>query len=54
MKPKKTPQEKRQRDLFRAALSDIIDPSHGLVKFIIDGFISLSALYLTQAIVVQK
>jgi len=32
MKPKKTPQENRQRDLFRAALSNIIDPNHGLVK----------------------
>jgi IS5 family transposase len=32
MKPKKTPQENRQRDLFRSALSNIIDPSHGLVK----------------------
>ena len=32
MKPKKTPQKDQQRDLFRAALSSIIDPSHGLVK----------------------
>ena len=32
MKPKKTPQRNRQRDLFRSALSNIIDPSHGLVK----------------------
>ena len=32
MKPKQTPQKDRQRDLFRAALSSIIDPSHGLVK----------------------
>ncbi len=32
MKPKKTPLKDRQRDLFRAALVNIIDPSHGLVK----------------------
>lgn len=32
MKPKQTPQINRQRDLFRAALSSIIDPNHGLVK----------------------
>jgi IS5 family transposase len=32
MKPKKTPQKDRQRDLFRAALSSIIDTRHGLVK----------------------
>ncbi len=32
MKPKKTPQENRQRDLFRTALSNIIDPNHGLLK----------------------
>ena len=32
MKPKKTPQKDQQRDLFRAALVNIIDPSHGLVK----------------------
>ena len=32
MKPKKTPQKNQQRDLFRAALSSIIDPQHGLVK----------------------
>ena len=32
MKPKKTPQKDRQRDLFRASLSNIIDPNHGLVK----------------------
>lgn len=34
MKPKKTPQENRQRDLFRSALSNIIDPNHGLVKLL--------------------
>ena len=32
MKPKKTPQKNRQRDLFRASLANIIDPNHGLVK----------------------
>ena len=32
MKPKKTPQKDRQRDLFRAELTNIIDPNHGLVK----------------------
>jgi IS5 family transposase len=32
MKPKKTPQKDQQRDLFRAALLNIIDPRHGLVK----------------------
>ena len=32
MKPKKIPQKERQRDLFRAELSNIIDPNHGLVK----------------------
>ena len=32
MKPKKISQKDRQRDLFRAALDNIIDPSHGLVK----------------------
>ena len=32
MKPKKTPQKNRQRDLFRSQLSNIIDPRHGLVK----------------------
>jgi IS5 family transposase len=32
MKPKKTPQKDRQRDLFRSQLSNIIDPRHGLVK----------------------
>jgi len=32
MKPKKTPQRNRQRDLFRAQLSNIIDPRHGIVK----------------------
>ena len=32
MKPKKTPQKDQQRDLFRAALVNIIDPNHGLVK----------------------
>jgi IS5 family transposase len=32
MKPKKTPQKDKQRDLFRAALVNIIDPNHGLVK----------------------
>jgi len=32
MKPKKAAQKNRQRDLFRAELSNIIDPGHGLVK----------------------
>ena len=32
MKPKKTPQKNRQRDLFRASLVNIIDPNHQLVK----------------------
>ena len=32
MKPRKTPQKDRQRDLFRATLVNIIDPNHGLVK----------------------
>lgn len=32
MKPKKTRQKDRQRDLFRASLSDMINPNHGLVK----------------------
>ena len=32
MKPKKTPQKDKQRDLFRAALVSIIDSNHGLVK----------------------
>jgi hypothetical protein len=32
MKPKKTPQKDKQRYLFRAALANIIDPNHGLVK----------------------
>ena len=32
MKPKRPPQKNRQRDLFRAQLSNIIDPNHGLVK----------------------
>jgi len=32
MKPKRPPQKNRQRDLFRAELSNIIDPNHGLVK----------------------
>ena len=32
MKPKKTQQKDRQRDLFRATLVNIIDPNHGLVK----------------------
>jgi IS5 family transposase len=32
MKPKKTSQKDQQRDLFRAALVNIIDPNHGLVK----------------------
>ena len=32
MKPKKTPQKNRQRDLFRASLSNIIDSIHGLVR----------------------
>jgi hypothetical protein len=30
MKPKKTPQKDQQRDLFRAALVNVIDPNHGL------------------------
>jgi hypothetical protein len=29
MKPKKSPQENRQRDLFRVELSRIVDPTHG-------------------------
>jgi IS5 family transposase len=33
MKPKKSPQKNRQRDLFRVELKRIIDLSHGLVKF---------------------
>ena len=32
MKPKKSPQENRQRDLFRVELARIVDSSHGLVK----------------------
>jgi IS5 family transposase len=32
MKPKKTPQKDQQRDLFRAALVNIIDSSHSLVR----------------------
>jgi len=32
MKPKRPPQRNWQRDLFRAELSRIIDPGHGLVK----------------------
>ena len=32
MKPKKTPQKNQQRDLFRASLSNMINPNHGLVK----------------------
>ena len=32
MKPKKTPQKDRQRDLFRAFLSNIIDSIYGLVR----------------------
>ena len=32
MKPKTIPQKDKQRDLFRAALPNIIDPGHGLVK----------------------
>ncbi len=32
MKPKKSPQENRQRDLFRVELARIVDPTHGLIK----------------------
>ena len=32
MKPKKSPQENRQRDLFRVELARIVDPNHGLIK----------------------
>jgi hypothetical protein len=32
MKPKKSPQENRQRDLFRVELCRIVDFSHGLIK----------------------
>jgi len=32
MKPKKSPQKRRQKDLFRPELAKMIDPSHGLVK----------------------
>jgi IS5 family transposase len=32
MKPKKSPQQDRQRDLFRSELSCIINSNHGLVK----------------------
>ena len=32
MTPKKSPQRDQQRDLFRSALSRIINPNHGLVK----------------------
>ena len=32
MKPKKSPQKRRQRDLFRPELTKMIDPGHGLVK----------------------
>lgn len=32
MKPKRSLQKDRQRDLFRAELSRIFDPNHGLVK----------------------
>jgi IS5 family transposase len=32
MKPKRSPQENRQRDLFRVELCRIVDPSHGLIK----------------------
>ena len=32
MKPERDPQKNRQRDLFRAELSRIIDPNHGLVR----------------------
>ena len=32
MKPKKPPQQNRQRDLFRVELTRIIDPGHPLVK----------------------
>ena len=32
MKPRKSPQKNRQRDLFRPELVNIIDPGHGLVK----------------------
>jgi len=32
MKPKKSPQKNRQKDLFRPELTNIIDPAHGLAK----------------------
>ena len=32
MKPKRSPHENRQRDLFRVELCRIVDPSHGLIK----------------------
>ena len=31
MKPKKSPQKNRQKNLFRPELTNIIDPAHGLV-----------------------
>ena len=32
MKPKKSPQHDRQKDLFRVELCRIVDPGHGLIK----------------------
>jgi IS5 family transposase len=32
MKPKKSKQKSRQKDLFRSELTNMIDPGHGLVK----------------------
>ena len=32
MKPRKSPQENKQRDLFRSELINMINPSHALVK----------------------
>jgi hypothetical protein len=32
MKPKKSPQQNRQQDLFRSELSNMINPNHPLVK----------------------
>jgi IS5 family transposase len=32
MKPKKSKQKRRQKDLFRSERTNMIDPGHGLVK----------------------
>jgi IS5 family transposase len=32
MKPKKSSQNERQKDLFRSSLANIIDPNHAFVK----------------------